>query len=86
MVVDRHFHVPPCLDQIAGEANVLLARARVAARVVVNDDDGGGAERDGAGDDFADMDRGFVDAALPQRDLSQWSGCPQWVESGHSDC
>ena len=33
----------------------------VAGGVVVDDDDRGRAERDGAGDDFADMDRGFVD-------------------------
>ena len=42
-------------------------RRRVAARVVVDDDQRGRAERDGAGDDFADMDRRFVDRALPQR-------------------
>ena len=40
---------------------------RVAARVVVDDDDRGRAERDRAGDHLADMDRRFVDRPLPQR-------------------
>ena len=39
----------------------------IAARVVVDDDQRGRAERDRAADDFADMDRGFVDRALPHR-------------------
>src|SRR5688572_10642432 len=66
MVVDGHAHVTPSLDQILRQANVLLAGRGVAAGMIVDDDDGGSAERDGAGDHFADMDRGFVDAARPQ--------------------
>jgi len=67
MVVHRHLHVPSGLDQVAGQADILLARAGIAARVIVDDDDGRRAERDGARDHFADMHRRLVDRALPQR-------------------
>ena len=57
----------PASIRSLGQADVLLARARVAAGMVVDDDDRGRAKRDGAGDDFADMDRGLVDRSGPQR-------------------
>ena len=44
-----------------------LAGRRVAAGVVVDDDERGCAERYGPGDDFADVDAGFVDRAVPHR-------------------
>ena len=66
MVVHNHLHVPTGLHEIASQADVLLRGRRIAARVVVDDDQRGGSERDGAGDHLAIMDRGFVDATLPQ--------------------
>jgi hypothetical protein len=39
MVVHRHLHVPPGLNQVSRQANVLAGRRRIAARVVVDDDD-----------------------------------------------
>ena len=40
---------------------------RIAARMVVDDDDRGGVEIERAAHDLADVDRGFVDRALPHR-------------------
>src|SRR3954447_18244912 len=56
MVVHNHLHVATGLDEIAGQADVLLRGRRIAARVVVDDDQRGGSERDGAGDRLANMD------------------------------
>src|SRR4051794_3535421 len=61
VVVDGDFHVAAGVYQVAGQADVLAGRGGVAARVIVDDDEGRGAQGDGARDDFADVDGGFVD-------------------------
>jgi hypothetical protein len=65
MVVNLDFEVPRRLDQVAGQADVLLAGGGIAAGMVVDDDQGGGVELQRAGDDVADIDGRFVDRALP---------------------
>ena len=67
MVVHRNPHVAAGFDQVAGQADVLAVGAGIAGRVVVDDDDRGGAELDGAGDNLADVDLGLVDRGAPHR-------------------
>ena len=58
MIVQNYVQSPRRFGQIAREADVLLARGRIAARVVVDDDECGRAERQRASDDVANIDRG----------------------------
>ena len=67
MIVHGDLHVPPGLDQVARQADVLLARRRVAARMVVDDDQRRCSQGYRPGDDFPNVDRGLVDRALPER-------------------
>ena len=58
------------LDDLAGEADVLLARLGVAARMVVDEDDRGGVIFERPADHLADVDRGLVDRAFRHRLVS----------------
>ena len=49
MVMHRDLHVAAGVDQVASQADVLLAWGGVAAGVIVDDDDRGGGQCDGAG-------------------------------------
>ncbi len=60
VVVDRDAQVPGGLDDVAGELDILAARLRIAARMVVDDDDRGGVIIQGAADNLANIDRRFV--------------------------
>jgi hypothetical protein len=67
MIVNGDFHVTTGVDQVAGQADIGLAGRGIAAGMVVDDDERGRPKLDGAGDDFADMDGRFIDAARPHR-------------------
>jgi hypothetical protein len=41
MIVHRHFHVTPRLHQLPRQLNVRLTRRRIAAGVIMDDDDRG---------------------------------------------
>ena len=53
------------LDDLAGEADILLAGLRVAAGMVVDQDQRGGVAVERPADDLAHIDRRFVDRASP---------------------
>jgi hypothetical protein len=60
MVMHLDLEMFRSLDQVAGQVDVLPARRRIAARMVVDDDDRGGVEIERAAQHFADMDRRFA--------------------------
>ena len=67
MVVDRYLEVPRRFDQLARELDVLLARARVAAGMVVDDDQGRGVIFECALHDLPNVDRRLVHRAFGNR-------------------
>ena len=71
MVVDADFERAAGLGDAAGGVDVALARLRIAGRVVVGEDQGGGADLERAAHDLARIDRRLVDRALAHHLVAQ---------------
>lgn len=61
VIVHRYPEVPASLHDPLRNLDVGAARLGVSARVVVDEDQRGGADVEAASDHFARMDGGFVD-------------------------
>ena len=83
VVVHGNPQQPPGFGDALGDLDVGAARLRASARVVVDQNQRGGAEVEAASDHFARVDRGFVDGALARHVVADQSVSA--VEVEHAD-
>src|SRR3546814_4945722 len=74
----KYFHVerPANLIELAGDRDILIARARVAARMIVDENDRSGIEFERAPEDCPGIDRKLRKGSVLELLVSEEPPCP----------